>query len=208
MKKIKKSSLKVMAAIAVTLLVALPANAQLTDNGYASVDWQFNVPLSNNFADKASGWGMNLEGGCFLTPEIGVGLFMAYHSNHEYVGRTTIAVGDAMVNTDQQHTVFQLPFGVAGRYQFNRGGMTQPYFGLKMGPEYAKVRSNYGMFQSYDKGWGFFVSPELGVNVYPWAYGPGLHVALYYSYASNKADVLTYTVDGLNNFGFRLGIAF
>ena len=41
------------------------------------------------------------------------------------------------------------------------------------------------------------------------AYGPGLHLALYYSYSTNKADnVLTYNVDKLNNFGFRVGVSF
>lgn len=39
-------------------------------------------------------------------------------------------------------------------------------------------------------------------------YGPGLHFALYYSYGTNKADVLHYSVDGLSNFGFRLGVSF
>ncbi len=48
----------------------------------------------------------------------------------------------------------------------------------------------------------------LGINVFPWVYGPGLHFALYYSYGTNKADVLHYSVDGLNNFGFRLGVSF
>lgn len=38
------------------LVFAMPAKAQLSDNGYANIDWQFNVPLSNGFADDASGW--------------------------------------------------------------------------------------------------------------------------------------------------------
>ena len=45
-------------------------------------------------------------------------------------------------------------------------------------------------------------------SVNPWVYGPGLHFALYYSYGTNKADVLHYSVDGLSNFGFRLGVSF
>ena len=96
----------------------------------------------------------------------------------------------------------------AARYQLNRGGAWQPYFGVKLGANYAKVRSNYNMFETRDNTWGFYVSPELGLNVYPWAYGPGLHIAVYYSYATNKANVLTYNVDKLNNFGFRVGLAF
>ena len=82
------------------------------------------------------------------------------------------------------------------------------YFGVKLGANYAKVRSNYNMFETRDNTWGFYVSPEIGLNVYPWAYGPGLHIAVYYSYATNKANVLTYNVDKLNNFGFRVGLAF
>lgn len=36
----------------------------------------------------------------------------------------------------------------------------------------------------------------------------GFHVALYYSYATNSGDVLTYSVNNLNNFGIRVGISF
>ena len=36
----------------------------------------------------------------------------------------------------------------------------------------------------------------------------GIHVALYYSYATNEGDVLVYRVNNLNNFGLRVGISF
>ena len=141
MKTMKYISLRVLAIAALALAFAMPAKAQLSDNGYANVDWQFNAPLKNHFADKASGWGMNFEGGYFVTPNLGLGLFMNYSSNHEYFPRATFPVGEGTVNTDQQHTIFQLPFGAAARYQMNRGGAWQPYFGVKLGANYAKVRS-------------------------------------------------------------------
>ena len=147
MKTMKYISLRVLAIAALALAFAMPAKAQLSDNGYANVDWQFNAPLKNHFADKASGWGMNFEGGYFVTPNLGLGLFMNYSSNHEYFPRATFPVGEGTVNTDQQHTIFQLPFGAAARYQMNRGGAWQPYFGVKLGANYAKVRSNYNMFE-------------------------------------------------------------
>ena len=109
--------MRVLAVAALALVFAMPAKAQLTDNGYANIDWQFNFPLSNHFADKASGWGMSFEGGYYVTPNIALGAFLAYHSNHEYFGRQTLPVGEGgSINTDQQHTLFQLPFGLAGRY--------------------------------------------------------------------------------------------
>ena len=177
--------------------------------GYANIDWQFNFPLSNHFADKASGWGMSFEGGYYVTPNFALGAFLAYHSNHEYFGRQTLPVGEGgSINTDQQHTLFQLPFGLAGRYTFDRGSAFQPYVGVKVGPQYAEMKSTFNVYEANKSTWGFYVSPEIGLNIYPWAYGPGLHIAAYYSYGTNKGDLFTYSVDGLSNFGLRLGIAF
>ena len=111
--------------------------------------------------------------------------------------------------TDQQHSIFQLPFGASVRYQFNRGGVCQPYFAVKLGAEYAKYTSFYNVFDSYQKTWGFYASPEFGLNIFPWSYGPGLHLAIYYSYGTNKVDKLFYYNEkGLNNIGFTLGVSF
>lgn len=199
---------KVIAMIAMVITFTLPAKAQLSDNGFANIDWQFNAPLGNHFADKASGWGMNFEGGYFITPNFGLGLFLNYHTNHKYVDRETFQMAGGEVTSDQQHTIFQMPFGVTARYQCNRGGTVQPYSSIKLGTEYAKNRTNFSMYEVNDNVWGCYVSPEIGVNVFPWAYGPGLHFALYYSYSSNKADVLHCHIKNLNNFGFRLGVSF
>jgi hypothetical protein len=152
---------------------------------------------------------MNFEAGSYLTENASLGLFMAYHSNHEYVGRETLAVGNgASLTTDQQHTLFQLPFGVAGRYTFMRESTFQPYVSLKVGPQFARLTSDFSAYQTRDNTWGFYFSPEIGMNIYPWVYGPGIHVAAYYSYGTNKGDVLTYSVSGLSNFGLRIGVAF
>ena len=94
------------------------------------------------------------------------------------------------------------------RYVWNRGGAFQPYAGVKLGAEYAQLKSTFNVFEANKDTWGFYVSPEIGFNVYPWAYGPGLHFAAYYSYGTNKGDLFTYSVDGLSNFGLRVGIAF
>ena len=65
--------------IALCALVLLPAAgmAQNEKRGFANIDWQFNIPLSNGFSDKASGWGMNIEGGYYFENNIGIGLFFA-----------------------------------------------------------------------------------------------------------------------------------
>ena len=188
----------------------MPAKAQLSDNGYANVDWQFNAPLKNHFADKASGWGMNFEGGYFVTPEITVGAFISYQTNIESISRQTLQLGSgAAMTTAQKHTLFELPFGVVGRYNFLKGSVFQPYAGLRIGADYAEMSSYYYTIQQYQDTWGVYLSPEIGVSIFPSpAQRFGFHVALFYSYASNNDDLLIYTMNNINRFGVRVGISF
>lgn len=197
-----------LAAILI-LTITSPARAQMSDNGYAHADWQYNFPVGNSFANHSSGWGVNLEGGYYLNDHWGIGLFMNWHSNHEYVPRAPLSFSPtASLTTDQQHTTFRLPFGIAGRYSWNRGRDFQPYVALKLGAQYAKQTSEFNIFESQDKTWGFYASPEVGLNIYPWAYGPGLHIAAYYDYGTNQGKVLTYDINGTHNIGLRIGISF
>lgn len=58
-----------------------PGNAQAVSSTYFNVDWQFNAPVGNSYADKASGWGMNFEGGYYVMPKMAIGGF--YFLSHE-----------------------------------------------------------------------------------------------------------------------------
>ena len=104
MKTIRHISFKSLVLVALATLFTLPAKAQMTDNGYANIDWQYNFPINNAFTDRSSGWGMNFDGGYFLTENWAIGAFLSYHTNHEYVPRRTITSGSASLTTDQQHT--------------------------------------------------------------------------------------------------------
>lgn len=202
--------LKILACCVVLLAVALPGKAQLIPNTYINVDWQMGVPLDNSLADKTSGWGMNFEGGYFVTPAITVGPFLSYQTNLESIDRQTLDLGDgAALTTNQKHALFQLPFGVASRYNWLTDSVFQPYVGLKLGASYAELSSYYYVVRQYTETWGFYLSSEVGVSIFPRPdYRMGIHVALYYSYATNEGDVLVYRVNNLNNFGLRVGISF
>lgn len=182
--------------------------AQISLDSYYNIDWQFNVPLGNDFSDVASGWGMNFEGGYYVTRDIAVGAFLSFHTNNEYYSRRTLKLSSTLsLNTDQQHQMFTLPFGALVRYRFVEADF-QPYVGMKLGACYSEFNNYYYIFlRSQDK-WGFFMSPEVGFNYYPWANSVGFHMAIYYSFATNKCNVMTYSQSVLNNFGVRLGLAF
>jgi len=153
---------------------------------------------------------MNFEGGYFITPAIAVGPFISYQTNLETIPRQTLDLGNGSALTvNQKHSVFQLPFGVTSRYTWLTDSVFQPYAGLKLGANYAELSSYYYVVKQYNDTWGFFLSPEIGVSIFPRPdYRFGFHVALYYSYATNSGDVLTYSVNNLNNFGIRVGISF
>ncbi len=209
MKTFKYLSLRIIAVAAIAIGFATSGQAQTLDKTYANVDWQFNIPTGTDFVKKGSGWGMNFEGGYYWTDNFAMGAFLAYHSNHKYIPRQTIPlIGSGSLNTDQQHTLFQLPFGMVGRYTFNREGLAQPYFSLKLGTQYGRMETNFNVFEESRNTWGLYISPEIGLNLFPWVGRPGIHLAAYFSYASNQGKVLTYSVDHMNNFGFRIGLAF
>ena len=192
-----------------SLCIGRSASAQLLPDSYFNVDWQINMPLGHTFAEKTSGWGMNIEGGYFVTPDIAVGAFLSFQTNLQNIPRQTLLLRDASLTAQQEHAAFQLPFGVTARYQWLPDSIFQPYAGLKLGAEYAKFSSYYYVVKSYAETWGFFVSPEIGVSIFPRPdYRLGFHVALYYSYATNSGSLLSYSVDGLNNFGIRVGLSF
>ena len=192
MKKIYKS-IKLIALLVACLAIPSLAGAQVVKNMYFNVDWQINSPFSQDFSDKTSGWGAHAEAGYYVIPNFSVGAFISYHTNNKYIDRQTLPVSStSAITSDQQHSIFQLPFGAAFRYN--------------VAPE----RSTYiNVMKVYDRNCGFYVSPEIGITMY---FTPqkqiGLHVAAYYNYATNKGEVLSYSIDGLNNWGIRLGLAF
>ncbi len=196
------------ALLAAALTVPSSGKAQISLDSYYNVDWQFNIPINNKFSDKASGWGMSFEGGYYVHRNVAIGAFISFHTNNEYFPRSTINLTNTLsLNTDQQHQMFTLPFGALIRYRFIESDL-QPYVGIKLGACYSQFNNYYYVFMKGQDRWGFYMSPEIGVNYYPWANSIGFHLAIYYNYATNKHDIMTYEQNGLNNFGFRLGLAF
>ncbi|WP_303013451.1 outer membrane beta-barrel protein [uncultured Bacteroides sp.] len=192
-------------------LFYVKSNAQnIAENFHFNVDWQMNAPINTDFANRISGWGMSFEGGYYVTPHWSLGAFISFHSNHKYVGRQTYPLSStASLTTDQQQTAYQLPFGLSTAFRLHEYGYVRPYIGVKTGAMYARNTTYTNTTGWYDNPWGFYVSPEIGMNIYPVPDKRfGFHIAAYYSYATNKSQLLTDSQDGQNNVGFRVGICF
>lgn len=192
---------------ALFLAASVMADAQMGSRYYVNAGWQFNGTPGNGFVRSAQGLGAYAETGCYLTPMLAVGGFVSFNTNNEYVPKQTYMFDDkSALTTDLERSIYQVPFGVTVRYRFMRFDV-QPYVEAKIGTEYSTQSTYMSTFVNRHDNWGFYISPEIGVTVYPFmAYDLGFQVAAYYSYATNRND--SYSLKGINNLGFKLGVAF
>ena len=201
----------VAAGWALALGTAVRSDAQ---NFLKDVDltlgWQVNAPINTGFADHISGWGMNVELTYNITPRWEVGAFAAFHSNNGYVGRSTLELSPTeRLTTDQARSMFQVPFGLTASYAFYRNRILRPYIGAKIGTMYNRNTTWFSTTGMQDTDWGFYCSPEIGLEVYPFRHSQiGFQIAAYYGYGTNETQTLTGVVSGQNNAGFRIGIIF
>jgi len=202
-----KKVIYILAAAAAMLLAATQADAQMGKRYYINGGWQFNGTLANDFAESAQGYGAYMEGGYFITPMIAVGGFASFNTNNEYIPRETYTFSDmSALTTDLNRSIYQVPFGATMRVRFMRS-MFHPYVEAKLGAEYSTQSTYMSTFVNRHDNWGFYVSPEVGMTFFPFQNTDfGFQVAVYYSYASNQNKSLD--INGLNNLGFKLGIAF
>lgn len=202
-----KRYLYIFIASVAALLLTFEADAQMGKKYYINGGWQFNGTVSNNVAESAQGYGAYIEGGYYLTPMIALGGFASYNTNNEYHPKATYTFDDkSALTTDLDRSIYQVPFGAVMRLRFMRTEL-QPYFSAKLGAEYSTQSTYMSTFVSRDDNWGFYVSPEIGLTWFPFRKADfGFQFAAYYSYATNRSK--SYDMNGINNLGFKLGIAF
>ena len=202
-----KKMIYILAAAVTFMLAAAQADAQMGKRTYVNGGWQFNGTIKNEVAESAQGYGAYIESGFYVTPMFAIGGFASFSSNDQYYPSQTYTFADkSALTTDMFKSIYQVPFGSTMRLRFARS-MFQPYVEAKIGTEYFSQSTYMSTFVSRDDNWGFYVSPEVGMTVYPFERDDfGFQLALYYSYSTNKST--EYNMKGINNLGFKLGIAF
>ena len=202
-----KKIIYVLAASLTFLLMAGEADAQMGKRHYINGGWQFNGTVANEFVESAQGYGAYMEGGYFISPMVAFGGFASFNTNNKYIPKQTYTFDDkSALTTDLDRSVYQVPFGATVRLRLMRSEF-QPYIEAKIGTEYSTQSTYMSTFVNRHDNWGFYISPEIGFTVYPFHKDDfGFHLAAYYSFATNRND--SYDIKGLNNLGFKLGIAF
>ena len=202
-----KKILFTIAASAAMLFAAVQADAQMSKGYYINGGWQFHGTLANDFAESAQGYGAYMEGGYYLTPMFAIGGFASFNTNTQYIPRKTYTFSDmSALTTDLERSIYQVPFGFTMRTRFLRNEF-QPYLGTKVGAEFSTQSTYMSTFVNRHDNWGFYMSPELGFTYFPFEKTDfGFQFAVYYSFCTNKNK--SYDIKGINNLGFKLGIAF
>ncbi len=196
-----------MLAAAAIVFTATEASAQMGKKDYINAGWQFNGTVGNDFVTTGQGYGAFIEGGYYLTPKFAVGGFVNFSTNNDYIPKKTYTFDDkSALTTDLDRSIYQVPFGATFRYRVMRD-IVQPYVEARVGAEYSAQSIYMSTFVNRHENWGFYISPEIGLTFFPFHKTDlGFQVAAYYSYSTNRNK--SYDIDGLNNIGFKVGIAF
>jgi len=197
----------IMLAVATFAIAANEASAQMGKRDYINGGWQFNGLVGNDFVHNGQGYGAYIEGGYYITPMMAIGGFASFNTNNRYIPRQTYTFDDkSALTTDLDRSVYQVPFGITTRIRFMRSEL-QPYLETKIGAEYSVQSTYMSTFVNRHDNWGFYMSPEIGLTFFPFHKTDfGFQVAAYYSFSTNRNK--SYGIKGLNNVGFKLGIAF
>ena len=202
-----KKIIYILVASAALIFFAGEANAQMGKRLYVNGGWQMNGTVANDYVQNFQTLGAYVEGGYYVTPMVAVGGFASFGTNNAYVPKQTYQLEDnAAITTDLDRSIYQVPFGATLRCRFMRTQF-QPYAEAKIGTEYSSQSTYMSTFVSRHDNWGFYISPEIGFNWFPFQSTDfGFHLAAYYSFATNRNNA--YGMDGINNLGFKLGVAF
>jgi hypothetical protein len=197
---------KIMITLSLVFLITISVFAQKQLFG---IGWQINFPNNNNYLSKTSFAGGKFEYRHFLKHKnVSWGLAGDWSTYEQFLPRQTFTKPDGSAITgDYVAQVYQLPLTATAHFYLEAGKHFQPYAGIALGGQYVEQSLYYNVYVSDDNNWGFVARPELGTIIKidqhkEW----GLMVSTYYSYSTNKNDLLK--SDSFKNFGVGLGIVF
>lgn len=203
----KKILYTIAASVLLMTIGAEQADAQMGKKGFITAGWQYNAPISNPVSSVDQGYGGFIDLGYYIAPRLAVGGFISFSNNIDYAAEETFYFdGDKALTTDVSTGIYQLPFGALVRFRTGWKDV-QPFVQAKIGANYSSQSTYMSHYMSMDENWGVYLSPEIGIAVFPfYKHDIGLSLSVYYSYASNRGEA--YDFNSLNNAGFKLGILF
>lgn len=174
-----------------------------------TANWEINFPTTTNYIKKTSFAGGKLEYRYVIKEKYSVGLAWNWASYEEYFNRRTIEKpdGSGAITSDYIAQAYQVPITATFHYYFKKGKLLRPYAGVALGAQALQQSLYYNVYATDDDNWGFVVRPELGAFImFNPNSGFGANLALGYSFATNKTDLIN--SNSFSNFGITIGLVF
>jgi len=190
----------------IVLLISVAGFSQQKGTNDWRIDWQFGLPVGNNFVTAFSALGFNLGYSKFIKQDLAVGLELGWNNYYQYAPKKTYTQGNEAVTTDLYKYIYTFPMTATIMKTFHAGEVFSPYVKLGLGGQYSEQNIYYNVYETTNDNWGFVVTPEIGAHVHfsknnPWS----LHAAVRYSWSTNAAKNLG--VNNVQSVNFLLGIA-
>lgn len=197
--------------IITSILIVFIAAAVNAQTQFGAVSWNINFPTNKDYVTKTSFAGGRVEYRYFPKyKNISFGLSLDWSTYEEYLPRQTFQKpdGSAAVTSDFVTQVYQVPIDATAHYYFEtKSKKVKPYVGIALGAQYLDQSLYYNVYVSEVNNWGFHARPEIGALIYPdGRHNWGLLVGAYYSYGSNKTELID--ANSFTNFGVNIGFLF
>ena len=178
-------------------------NYVVTNRTYSQVysfSWMTNVPLgqSHNFLPKVSCNGAALSFSYFFTPNIGMGIDVAWSYNSKYYKpEVYMPSQNVAIYSSRKKKSEIFPIKAQFKYMINPNSFAKVFVGAGIGAINWNSYKEVQEIQSWENSWGFLMSPEVGVLV-PFGRNScwGAEAVAGYNWGTNNAQ----------NCYFKLGI--
>ncbi len=154
----------------IAIPIALSASAQgnhtpaFTDELFG-LSWDINIPVNNNFTNKTSLDGFQMDYRKMIKPDLSVGLEINWASYEQYYPRKTYQIPNGAVTTDFYSYLYTFPLAVSIHHYFHvNSNIIFPYAGIALGATYAEMKLFYNTYVIKRLQLGFPDQARTGCN--------------------------------------------
>jgi Outer membrane protein beta-barrel domain len=185
--------------------LGLFCNAQTKGTNEWHANWEFGMPVGNNFVTNFCALGFDVGYGKYIKDDLEVGLQIGWNNYYEYASRKTYEFAGGAATTDLYKYIYTLPITAFISHSFRVSETFIPFAKLGVGGQYSEQNLYYNIYETTNDNWGFVVAPEVGAVVHfsqgnPW----GLYASVKYSYSTNSDTELK--ISNIQTLNFSVGI--